>query len=404
MLQNAKWIAHPVDLGFECPVFKKEFSISKPVKSATVTLTSRGTYYAELNGQRVGDFIFAPGCTSLKRIQAQTYDITAMLCASNTITVALGKGWFKGRINKKSRILYPDDYEALIAEICIRYQDGTQELIVTDESWDSSPSKIRFAELYDGEHYDANFQEQYVPCVVKDYDKSCIVPQQGEKIVEQEHIRPLQIFTTPKGETVLDFGQNLTGYFEIKVDAKKGDLIALSVAEVLDRDGNFYTENYRSAKSEFRYICRDGLQVFKPRLTFWGYRYIRLDNFPGDVTADSVTAIAVHSDLKRTGYLETSHPLLAKLFENIIWGQKDNYLDIPTDCPQRDERQGWTGDTQVFCKTATYNYDVEKFFDKWLMDLMLDQHEDGMVPHVIPENWLFNGSSAAWGDASAICP
>ena len=404
MLQNAKWIAHPVDLGFECPVFKKEFSIKKPVKSASMTVTARGVYYAALNGKRIGDYILAPGCTSLDRVQAQTYDIKDLLSETNTITVSLGKGWFKGRINKKALKVCADMYEALIGEIRIRYQDGTEELIVTDESWFSSPSRIRFSDLYDGEHYDATYEEQYAPCAVKDYDKTCIVPQQGEEIREQEHLHPLEILTTPKGETVLDFGQNLTGYFEIKVNARKGDLIALSFAEILDKDGNFYTENYRTAKAEYRYICDDGQQILKPYLAFWGYRYIRVDAFPGEVTPDSITAIVFHSDMKRTGYLETSHPLLAKLFENIIWGQKDNYLDIPTDCPQRDERQGWTGDTQVFCKTATYNFDVEKFFDKWLTDLMLDQHEDGMVPHVIPENWLFDKSSAAWGDASTICP
>ena len=405
MLQTAKWIAHPVDMGFECPVFQKEFSIPKPVKSATITMTAQGIYYAELNGKRIGDFLFAPGCTSPKRIQVQTYDIKEMLTETNRIQVILSKGWFKGRVNAVAQSACPDLYEALIAEIHIRYQDGTEAYLVTDESWTSSPSKIRFSDFYDGEHYDATFQEQYVPCVVKDYDKSRLVPQQGEEIKEQERIHPLKIFTTPKGETVVDFGQNLTGYFEIQVNAKKGDQIALSVAEVLDKEGNFYTENYRSAKAKYRCICQGGAQVIKPYLAFWGYRYIRVDAFPTEVNLDSITAIVVHSDMKRTGYLETSHPMLSQLFQNIIWGQKGNYLDIPTDCPQRDERLGWTGDAQVFCKTATYNFDVEKFFDKWLADLMLEQFDNGFVPSVVPLFRRFSRyTSAAWADAATICP
>ena len=404
MLSCAKWISHPTDLGFECPVFKKEFNTLKPIKSATITITARGVYYAELNGQRIGSFIFAPGCTSLKRVQAQTYDITNMLKDHNTITVTLSKGWFKGRINHLNDKDYEGMYEAVIAKVSVLYLDGTSDVFVTDESWQSSPSKVRFSDFYDGEHYDATFNESFAPCAVKDYDKSCIVAQQGEEITEQEYISPIQIITTPKGETVIDFGQNLTGYFEIKVNAKKGDLVWFTVGEVLDKDGNFYNDNYRSAKAEFKYICRDGKQTFKPRLAFWGYRYIKVLSFPTAVQNESVTAIVVHSNLKRTGYLETSHPLLKQLFSNIFWGQKGNFLDIPTDCPQRDERMGWTGDAQIFCKTASYNYDVEKFFDKWLTDLALEQRADGMVPIVIPRVWDDGFSRAAWGDAATVCP
>jgi alpha-L-rhamnosidase len=256
-----------------------------------------------------------------------------------------------------------DVYEALLAEIKIQYCDGTKEVIVTDESWESAPSKIRMSDHYDGEHYDATFEEKYGPCVVKSYDKSCVVPQQGEKIVEVERLFPKEIFKTPKGELVIDFGQNLTGYFEFSLSAKAGDLVKLSFAEVLDKDGNFYTENYRTAKAELEYICKDGEQSYKPRLAFWGFRYIRVDSFPCEVDYHSVVAIAIHSDMERTGYLSTSHPLLNQLFSNIIWGQKCNFLDIPTDCPQRDERYGWTGDAQIFCRTATYNFRTDKFFE-----------------------------------------
>ena len=404
MLENAKWIANPVDNGGECPIFKKDFNIDKAVKRATLTITSKGCYYPELNGERIGDFILAPGCTSIKRVQAQTYDITAMLRAENVITVTLSKGWYKGRINWKARTFLTDEYEALLAEMDIEYADGTAEKIITDESWLTSMSKVRFSDIYDGEHYDATYEESYVPIAVKEYGKDFIVPQQGETIKEFERIAPMDIFTTPKGETVIDFGQNLTGYFEIALNAKAGDTVFFSFAEVLDKEGNFYTENYRTAKAEFKYTCGDGYQVFKPRLSFWGFRYIRVDSFPDALTRDSVTAIVVHSDIKRTGYLNSSSPLLNQLFKNIIWGQKGNFLDIPTDCPQRDERMGWTGDAEVFCKTASYNFDVEKFFDKWLNDLMLDQDKNGMVPSVVPQYWDDEWTRAAWGEAATVCP
>lgn len=405
MLKTAKWISYPIDMGFECPVLFKSFNTSKEIKKATLTISAHGCYYATLNSERIGDFIFAPGCTSLKRIQVQSYDVTGLLGAENTIEITLSKGWFKGRINSRSYQDYPDIYESVIAELSIIYKDGTSELIATDSSWGAKRSPIRFSDFYDGEHFDAGYiDKQPLSAKEQDYDKSILVSQQGPIVKEQEVVRPINIFKTPKGETVVDFGQDLTGYFEICVDAKAGERISLSFAEVLDAQGNFYTENYRSAKAAFEYICRDGVQCYKPKLAFWGYRYIRINEFPGEVSADSIKAIVVHSDLKRTGHLDSSSVLLNKLFKNIIWGQKGNFLDIPTDCPQRDERQGWTGDAQVFCRSASYNYDVEKFFEKWLTDLRLDQGKDGYVPSIIPQFWGDDWSGCGWGDASTICP
>ena len=404
MLNNAFWISHPRDKDFLCPVFKKSFTISKRIKKATLTISARGCYYAELNNDKIGDFVLAPGWTSLKRVQAQCYDITKMLKEENEIKVSLSKGWFKGRINSKGRAEYADICSSIIAELKVLYKDGTSDTICTDGSWECAFSQIKMADIYDGEHVDANAIESYEPVAVHDYDRSIIVPQQGEKIIEQETILPLRIFKTPKGEMVVDFGQNLTGYFEFTVDAKKGDVIDLSFAEVLDKDGNFYTENYRSAKCEFKYFCKGGKQSYKPRHTFYGFRYIRVNSFAGEVNENTLHAIVVHSDIKRTGYLDSSSPLLNQLFKNIIWGQKGNFLDVPTDCPQRDERMGWTGDAQVFARTASYNFNVEKFFEKWLTDLSLDQTERGSIPHVIPQAWDDNETSAAWGEACTVCP
>lgn len=404
MLNNAKWISYPTMEKFTCPVLRKVFKTSGEIKKATIKMTALGCYYATLSGERIGDFILAPGFTSNKRTQVQEYNITNLIKEENEIRVTLSEGWFKGRINWRNNQDRPDMYPALICEIKLEYKSGKVEYIYSDESWEVSLSKITFADIYDGEHYDANYEESFIPVKVQDYDRDRLVKQQGEKITEQEVIKPHRIFKTPKGETVIDFNQNLTGYFEISLNAKKGDRVKLSVAEVLDKDGNVYTENYRTAKAEFIYTAKDGYQTYKPKLTFFGFRYVRVDEFPGEITADNIKAIVVHSDIKRTGYLNSSSPLLNKLFSNIIWGQKGNFLDIPTDCPQRDERMGWTGDAQVFVKTASYNYDVEKFFEKWLTDLRIDQTPNGYVPSVVPQVWGDDWSGCGWGDASTICP
>ena len=404
MLENAFWISYKEDLGFHAPIFRRRFTLDKEIKSAALKISSRGCYYAELNGKRVGNFILAPGFTAFSRVQVQEYDVTNMLCAQNELLVTLSKGWFKGRINWRVSVDHPDMYEALILELTIKFKDGTKKVICSDKDFEASPSKITMTDIYDGEHYDCQYEYDFSPVKVQDYDKCVLVPQQGEYILEQEILRPVSIIKTPLGETVLDFGQNLTGYVEFDVNALEGQLVDISFGEILDKNGNFYNENYRTAKSELKYICKDGYQSYKPLLTFYGFRYIRLNSFPAGVTLDSVRAIVVHSDIKRTGYLDSSSPLLNKLFKNIIWGQKGNFLDVPTDCPQRDERMGWTGDAQVFVKTASYNFNVKKFFEKWLTDLKLEQHKNGYVPRIIPHCWSDEWSRAAWGDASTICP
>ena len=403
MLKNSKWISYPKDPIYRALVLRKAFS-AEGVKRATLKITSLGCYHALLNGERIGDFILAPGCTSRKRVQMQTYDVTDLIKEENTIEVTLGKGWFKGRINSRSNEEKPDWYEALKCQLKLVYKDGKTEYIYSDESWDSSLSPVTFADIYDGEHFDATYVPEFVPVKTFDYTGVEIVNQQGEYIKEQETIKAHRIFKTPKGETVIDFNQNLTGYFQINLNAKAGQRVSFSFAEVLDKEGNFYTENYRSAKSEFEYICCDGENVYKPLLTFYGFRYIRVNEFPCELDLNSVSAIVVHSDIKRTGYLNSSSPLLNKLFSNIIWGQKGNFLDIPTDCPQRDERMGWTGDAQVFIRTASYNYDVNRFFEKWLEDMRLDQYPNGSIPFIIPQYWGDCGSSSAWADAVTICP
>ena len=408
--ENASWIIHPQNKLYEPVRFNTEFSFTKPIKRAVLNITALGCYYAMLNGERVGDFILAPGFTSRKRVQYQSYDVTSMLkVGNNTIDVIISEGWYKGKINFGTDEGGPEKKKALIAELIIDLANGEKMVVSTNERWNAKKDKLRMAELYDGEIVDMLFEDKVVCASVLDHDKSMIVKQQGVYVKEQEKIEPVSIFKAPNGDTIIDFGQNLTGYFEFEVMAHAKDKVEFTVCEELDKYGNFYNENYRDAKARFEYICHEGYNKYKPILAFWGFRYMRVDSFPVQITKDSIRAIVVHSDIKRTGYLESSSPLLNKLFSNIVWGQRGNFLDVPTDCPQRDERQGWTGDATVFCKTASYNYDVEKFFEKWLTDLRLDQGKKGNIPNIIPQTICWDWSTsentgAVWGDSATIIP
>lgn len=405
MLQDAKWIGTGQDWDETCPSFQRKFTVRNTVQKASLSVTAIGVYEAELNGARVGNFIFAPGLTSYKtRLQYQTYDIGGMLSEDNTLIITAGPGWHRGRISASS----PDVHDtpcAVIAEIVIEYTDGSTETIRTDDKWLVARSKILSSDLYDGEVYDAALKEQpALPVSAPDLPKNILIPQQGEIICEHERIKPIRYFVTPKGEHVIDFGQNLAGYVEFTVNAECGDKIEISHAEILDSEGNVYTENYRSAKAEIHYTCRDGRQTYKPHFAFYGFRYIRLDAFPSAVDLADFTAIAIYSDLERTGYVRTGSGKINKLFENTLWSQRANFIDIPTDCPQRDERMGWTGDAQVFAKTAGYNYNVLKFFAKWLADVRAEQRRDGSIPDTVPNFWRVKGSSAAWGDVICVVP
>lgn len=404
MLQEALWIGGGEEDG-TCPEFVKEFCINKGVKSARMAVTAIGVYEAHINGRRVGDFVLAPGCTAYhKRLQYQTYDVTDMLGQNNRLSVTVGTGWHRNRMCE-GRPEIRQKPCALIAALEIEYADGTGERILTDSSWRVQKSRILMSDLYDGELYNAALPEaEASPVTVLALSKDILIPQEGEKVCEHERLKPARLFVSPKGERIVDFGQNLTGYVEFCIEAAENTRIRFSHAEILDSDGNFYTENYRSAKAGVEYICKEGKQTYKPHFTFFGFRYIRLDEFPERINLDDFTAIAVYSDIVRTGNIECGNQKVNQLFSNTLWSQKDNFLDIPTDCPQRDERQGWTGDAQVFAKTACYNYHVKRFFEKWLGDMRAEQREDGSVPDMIPNFWNGTRSSAAWGDAVTIIP
>lgn len=407
---QGKWIRPGDDMGDVCPVFRKNWNKKGQVKRAELLLTAHGVYHAMLNGEKVSDYVLAPGWTSYrKRLQYQVYDITELVGETNELFVTVGKGWYRSPMpgfadnpEKEWRMRQP---AGLFGEIRLSMEDGSMVILPTDQTWEYGESAIRFSEIYDGETYDALFATSvWKPAVEFEDDMDVLIPQEGEIIKEQERICAKEIIVTPAGETVVDFGQEITGYVEFTVDAAAGEMIHILHGEVLDAKGNFYRENYRSAKAEIHYICKQGVQTWHPVHTYFGFRYLKLESFPGELRPEQFTAIAVHSDLKRTGYIQCSNPELNQLISNIFWGQKGNFLDVPTDCPQRDERLGWTGDAQAFVKAASYNFDVEKFFRKWLHDLEAEQAEDGAVPFVIPDYIADGGTSAGWGDAALICP
>lgn len=406
MLERSEWIKGCEKNLRGGTVYLKNFRCAAKAEKAILKITALGVYEVELNGERVGDFILAPGWTSyLNRLQVQSYDVTDMLKTENSLEVTVGQGW-RAIANKRDGsdfLGYRDT--ALIAELTLVYADGRTESIVTDSSWTARESKLRYTNIYDGDIYDATFKAGSARhCICVDLEKDMLIPQEGEKIVEHERIPALQIIKTPAGETVIDFGQNMTGYVEFRIKGTPGAQATVSHGETLDRDGNFYNANYRSADAQIKFICDGEEHIYKSALTFFGFRYIRLENWPDEVKKENFTAIVVHSDIRRTGYFECSDETVNKLFKNIIWGQKSNFLDVPTDCPQRNERLGWTGDAQVFVRTASLNFDVERFFKKWLHDLAADQGRDGCVPHVVPNIFDDMGGSSAWSDAAVICP
>ena len=406
MLERSEWIKGCEKNLRGGTVYLKNFRCAAKAEKAMLEITALGVYEAKLNGERIGDFILAPGWTSyLNRLQVQSYDVTNLLKTENSLEVTVGQGW-RAIANKRDGsdfLGYRDT--ALIAELTLTYADGSTESIVTDSSWTARESKLRYTNIYDGDIYDATFKAGSARhCICVDLEKDMLIPQEGEKIVEHERMPALQIIKTPASETVIDFGQNMTGYVEFRIKGTPGAQATVSHGETLDRDGNFYNANYRSARAQIKFTCDGEEHTYKSALTFFGFRYIRLENWPDEIKKENFTAVVVHSDIRRTGYFECSDETVNKLFKNIIWGQKGNFLDVPTDCPQRDERLGWTGDAQVFVRTASLNFDVERFFKKWLRDLAADQGRDGCVPSVIPNISDDRGGSSAWSDAAVICP
>ncbi|MCM3494963.1 glycoside hydrolase family 78 protein [Paenibacillus lactis] len=419
---DGQWIAAPLALipedSTQLPLLRRDFRLEAAVKEARVYATSLGLYELEMNGQRVGDRYFTPGWTSYTHtIQTQTFDVTRMLKqGSNAMGAWLGNGWYKGNLGwQGGRNIYGSRL-ALLLELHVVYEDGRKEIIGTDSSWMAAPGPILMSELYHGETYDARLEIPawstgddenggWQAAEVIDHGYDMLKPQINEPVRAIETIRPVQVVTTPEGDTVLDFGQNLVGWVRFRVAGPAGTLVTLQHAEVLDADGNFYTENLRTAKQTISYTLKgEGTETYAPRFTFQGFRYVRLAGFPEPIDMEAFEAVVLHTDMEETGTFRCSEPLVNQLQSNIRWGLKGNFLDIPTDCPQRDERLGWTGDAQMFIRTAAFLSNTAPFFTKWLSDLAHDQREDGAVPFVVPNILGDSFGSAAWGDAAVICP
>jgi len=412
MFENAKWITAGEDFKACLPSFRKAFSPKGTIKKATAYMTAFGVYNFYINGEKVGNAIMAPGWTYYtKWAQYQTYDITGLLGSENALSVTLAPGWAAGFIGWTRHKLdpYPGPYSirtsSMVAQIEIEYENGEKETVVSDDSWDIYTTQILFSELYDGERSDFNQEIRLVgKAQITAQPIPVLLPQKGEYVVERETVLPVEKIITPKGETVIDFGQNLAGYVRFRVKGNKGDRVAFSYAEVLDAEGNFYNANYRTALNETTYILDGEERVLNPQFTFQGFRYVRVDSFPGEIDLKDFCAVAIYSDMARTGDFACGNQKINQLYSNLIWGQRSNYIDVPTDCPQRDERLGWTGDAQVFCRTAALNYDVENFFRKWLFDMTQNQNEDGSIAGVIPTFYYQASISAAWADAACVCP
>lgn len=418
---KANWItmAEPkADSSLPSQYYRKEFSVAKSIKSARAYVSSLGLYQLHINGKKVGEHLFTPGFTSYKkRIQYQVYDVTTMLSDQNAIGAIVGDGWYRGYLGWKGGRSYYGDQLSLIAQLHIEYKDGTAQVINTDEDWKVSYGPILKSDIYNGEQYDARlempgwdqpgFDESSWKSAVKlDHSKEILVATNGLPVKAIEEIKPIEKIITPKGEVVFDLGQNIVGWARLKVSGKPGDQVTLKFAEVLDKEGNFFTKNLRAADATDIYTLKGGKEeVFEPHFTFHGFRYILVEGYPGTPALDDITGVVIHSDMAPTGNFSCSDSLINQLQSNIRWSQRDNFLDIPTDCPQRDERVGWTGDAQVFSMTATFNFGVAPFYTKWLKDLALDQQPDGEVPNVIPDMWDNHlGGTTAWGDAAVIVP
>lgn len=422
---KAKWIEMEGDtLRYApSPHFRKEFPVGKSIAKARIYATSHGLYELYLNGRKVGDQVLTPGWTSYgKRLQYQVYDVTDMLVkGDNAVGAVLGDGWYRGTLAWGNNWAIYGKTLGLLFQLKITFTDGSEAYIVSDESWKAyNNGAIQMNDLYNGETYDARkkltgwnlpgYNDNNWIQVKTNNHKDNLIASMGPPVRKVREINPVKVFKTPKGSVVVDMGQNMVGWVRLKVTGSKGSVITLRHAEVMDKFGEFYTTNLRAAKSQLTFtLAGTGEEIFEPRFTFMGFRFVEVTGFPGELTTDDLTGVVVHSDMAVTGNFECSNPLLNQLQHNIQWGQRGNFVDVPTDCPQRDERLGWTGDAQAFCRTAAFNMDVATFFTKWLKDISADQKPGGEVPDVIPDvlnrqDALTAQPSAGWGDVAVIAP
>lgn len=437
LLAPADWTARPVtpdDAPAEGPqpvaLLRRDFDVTDRVASARLYITAYGVYSAEINGERVGDHVLAPGWTSYHhRLRYQTFDVTPLLrTGENTLGALLGEGWYTGRLgfHGGSRNIY-GEHRALLAQLELVYADGTVRTVGTDEHWRTAEGPVLRSEIYDGEAYDARRERpgwstpghdasDWAPVRELPLPDAELVAPTGPPVRRTQTVAPVSVITTPSGKTVLDFGQNLVGRLRIRVSGAAGHEVTLRHAEVL-QDGELSTRPLRIAAATDSYVLRGGgaetnggVETYEPVFTFHGFRYAEIENWPGPLDPADVEAVVLHTDMARTGWFESSDPLVNRLHENVVQGMRGNFLDVPTDCPQRDERMGWTGDIQVFAPTASFLHDCSGMLVGWLRDLSAEQlaRPDGVPPLVVPDvlPTAFQGMSAqaVWADVAVLLP
>jgi alpha-L-rhamnosidase len=424
------WVASMVtpteDVG-DAPLLRHGFALPEGHGSlirAKLHMSSLGVFEAFINGQPVSGDVLSPGWTSYQwRLRYRTYDVLALMQRDSVLGVALGNGWYRGRLgwDTNGGSTYGNRL-GLIAQLELDFEDGHRKLVLSGSNWRSARSAVLANDLYDGESIDARLREDgwtvpgfddtgWSTVDVLPFDRTTLEPYACAPVVRHEHLRPVGISTSPSGHTLVDFRQNLTGWTKIRVCGPAGSEISVSHAEVLE-NGELGIRPLRTAKATDRYVLSGKDDVFEPTLTFHGFRYAQVDGWPGELSADDIEAVVVHTDLRRIGTFECSNDLLNKLHHNVVWGFRGNSLDVPTDCPQRDERLGWTGDLAVFVPTAAYLYDVRDWLTDWLRDLSAEQRATGgLVPLVIPDPLTIqdlgmsaHGPYALWGDACIWVP
>ncbi len=411
---EAEWICTDANDRFH-PLFFSDFTVGKKVADARIYMSGLGVYEAWLNGQRIGDSYLTPYFNDYRReVQYQTEDITKLVREKNHLEILAGSGWYKGRFGLRNQANIYGDHFAVIAEIHLTFTDGASSVIKTDPSWHYKGSDIADSGIYDGEVFDRLLWENRENPVKEALLEREVYPGCEHRLTEQfsvpvrvcETLPVKEVLYTPAGELVLDFGQNFTGYAAFHSRLGKGSQVRLEYGEILQK-GNFFNGNYREAVGGFTYVSDGREEDVRPHFTFFGGRYVRVSGWPKDTdfNAGDFTGCAVCSDLERTGFLETSDPAVNRLIANALWGQRSNFLDVPTDCPQRDERLGWTGDAMVFAPTACYNMDSRAFYAKYLHDLRVGQEElGGAVPNFVPMAGDRSGGSSVWGDSAVFIP
>ncbi len=401
---TAEWITPDADKSQQA-VMIRSFTPKKPVKQARMSILGLGVYELYLNKEKQGDECLLPGlCDYDSYLPFQTFEMD-LKEGENLLEVVLGDGWYKGRYGLRKPVENYGDRLALIAELHVWYEDGSEEILPTDTSWKAVPSRIVESSIYNGELFDMTLDQSKVMNVrVLDLDKKKLMPRLNPPITIHERITPMEVIKTPAGETVLDMGQNMVGWLSFRCSAPVNTKIYLQFGEIL-QDGNFYRDNLRTALCEFTYISDGQEREVRQHFTFYGFRYVKVTGWEGEVRPEDFTGLVIYSDMEDRGFIRTSDPLVTKLFENAKWGQKGNFLDIPTDCPQRDERCGWTGDAQVFSGTATYNMDTYAVYRKFGFDVWCEQQKyEGAVPDTVPVAGNGSTFSTVWGEAATVIP